>query len=320
MNILQFNNLVKKFDLAKDESGNKLEMHALAIKQDEQSFIHPFKNRSESSDIRSLSKTVLALVTGKVIELAEQGIYPKFSQDTLIFPIIKNVINLTNEDNRAYLEKIKIKDLLSHKIGYDKVLLMRGDIKNMDPYTYLDYLVNYPIKYDPGEFYLYSNAGFYLLSVVLQEFIAEDLFTFIERELFTPLGIENAHWTKYGNYLAGATRLWLQPQDLLNIGELLLNKGSFNDKQIISESWINNMINLKAKVTTIDPPGRKFLCHYGYGYGIWLTNTNIIFGSGTDGQFIVVVPDKNAIIVTQAVQKDTEPIKEIIDNIIANEL
>lgn len=320
MNNLQFNNLVNKFDSAKDESGSKLEMHALAIKQDEQSFIHRFKNRSESSDIRSLSKTVLALVTGKVMELAEQGVYPKFKQDTLIFPIIKKVINLTNEENRAYLEKIKIKDLLSHKIGYDKVLLMRGDIKDMDPYTYLDYLVNYPIKYEPGEFYLYSNAGFYLLSVILQEFISENLFAFIERELFIPLGIENAHWTKYGNYLAGSTRLWLQPQDLLNIGELLLNKGSFNDKQIISESWINNMTNLKAKVTKFDPPERKFLRHCGYGYGIWLTNTNIVFGSGTDGQFIVVVPHKNTIIVTQAVQRDTKPIEEIIDNIIANEL
>jgi len=48
-------------NLAKDESGNKLEMHALAIKQDEQSFIHRFKKTDQNlRDIRSLSKTVLA--------------------------------------------------------------------------------------------------------------------------------------------------------------------------------------------------------------------------------------------------------------------
>lgn len=316
----KFDQLVDSFATTVDKNGNKLQMHSFAIKQNDTCFLHRFNQRTEPSDVRSLSKTVLALVTGKIIDLAQQGLYPEFNEDTLIFPIIENAVNLTNQENLEYLRKIKIKHLLTHTVGYDKKLLMRGDIKDMDPFTYLDYLVNYPIKYEPGKIHLYSNAGFYLLSVVLQEFIGEDLFAFIERELFVPLAIKDATWVKYGNYLAGATRLWLHPEDLIKIGELLLNKGIYQEKQILPKSWIENMTTIKEYSSSFDPTARKYLYYYAYGYGIWIAKENLVFASGTDGQYIVVIPEKNAIIVTQAEQKDTMPIKQIIDQIIAEDL
>ena len=82
---------------------------------------------------------------------------------------------------------------------------MRDDITHLDPFEYLNYVVNTPIIYEPGEYYLYSNAGFYLLGVVLQAFLQEDLLTFIKREVFDPLGVKDFKWEKYGNYIAGAT-------------------------------------------------------------------------------------------------------------------
>ncbi|HHU52938.1 MAG TPA: serine hydrolase [Clostridiaceae bacterium] len=320
MNKQKFDQLVDYFATSLDKNGNKLQMHSFAIKQKDTCFLHRFNQRTDPSDVRSLSKTVLALAAGKVIDLAQQGLYPEFNEDTLIFPIIENAVNLTNQANLKYLTKIKIKHLLTHTVGYDKILLMRGDIKDMNPFTYLDYLVNYPIKYEPGKIHLYSNAGFYLLSVVLQEFIGEDLFDFIERELFEPLAIKDATWVKYGNYLAGATRLWLQPEDLIKIGELLLNKGAYQEKQILPASWIEKMTAIKAYSSNFDPTARKYLHYYAYGYGIWIAKENLFFASGTDGQYIVVIPEKNAIIVTQAEQKDTMPIKQILDQIIAHDL
>ncbi|HHX60971.1 MAG TPA: beta-lactamase family protein, partial [Epulopiscium sp.] len=43
----------------------------------------------------------------------------------------------------------------------------KDNIVDIDPFTYLDHLINEPIKHQPGKYYLYSNAGFYLLSGVL---------------------------------------------------------------------------------------------------------------------------------------------------------
>lgn len=320
MNKQIFNQLVEMFKTNVDENNNHLQMHSLAIKQDDDCFIYRFNQRIEPSDVRSLSKTVMALVTGKVIELSRQGKYSKFNLNTLIFPTIKKCVNLTNKENLKYLEKITIKHLLTHTIGYEEKLLMRGDIKDKDPFSYLGYLVNYPIKHEPGTLFLYSNAGFYLLSVFLQEFLNEDLFDFIKRELFEPLDINNAQWIKYGNYLAGATRLWLQPDDLIKIGELLLNSGTYQGKQILPQSWIKEMTTIQEYNLNSDLSNHKHLLYYAYGYGIWISKEKLFFASGTDGQYIVVVPDKKVVIITQAQQKDTKPIKQIIDDIIENYL
>lgn len=320
MNKEKFDQLVEKFITTLDRNDNHLQMHSFAIRQDDNCFIYRFQQRTEPSDVRSLSKTVMALATGKVIELSKKGIYHKFNLDSLIFPIIKDKVKLTNNDNLMFLNKVTVKHLLTHTVGYDKKLLMRGDIKDMDPFSYLDYLINYSIKNEPGERHLYSNAGFYLLSVVLQEFLKEDLFGFIKRELFDPLDIKNAHWVKYGNYLAGATRLWLQPEDLIKIGELILNQGKYNGKQILEPSWIEEMTSIQILNPDIDLSGRKHLLYYAYGYGIWIGKEKLSFASGTDGQYIVIIPEKRTIIITQAQQKDTFPIKQIIDKIIENYL
>src|SRR5690625_492568 len=107
----------------------------------------------------------------------------------------------------------------------------------MEGKDFINYLVNYPIVYEPGQYYLYSNAGFYLLSVVLEEFLQEDLLSVMSRELFNPLGIETFKWEKYGPYIAGATRLWLLPEDLMKFGELLLNDGKYEGKVLLNKDW-----------------------------------------------------------------------------------
>src|SRR5690625_4447274 len=133
----------------------------------------------------------MTIILGVAIRLSEERKYPIINEETYIYPIIKNVIHLENKENEDTLKKVKIKHLLTHTVGYDDVLLMRDDITHLDPFEYLHYIVNYPIVYEPGEYYLYSNAGFYLLGVVLQEFLEEDLLVFIKRELLDPLGVKN---------------------------------------------------------------------------------------------------------------------------------
>lgn len=316
MNEKTFLEIVKKFVLAKDRNQQTLNMHSLLIKRDDEVYLHYFNEQKKMSDIRSISKTVLTLVTGMVIKQAQEGKYPSFHEHTYIYPFIKDKFVVKNRRNIPFLKQIQVKHLLNHTIGYDQVLLMRQNIMDMDPYTYVDILINEPIQYRPGEHYLYSNAGFYLLSVVLQEFLQEDLLTFIRRELFSPLQMKHYKWEKYGNYLAGATRLWLYPEDLLKIGELLLKQGTFNGQQFIPEKWIEKMTTPTIYPTNVDTPDRLFR-RFAYGYGIWLAKEKgIYFGHGTDGQTLVIIPDQNMIIITLAEQKDMEPIEKIINKII----
>ena len=315
MNQSQFNKIVDTFKSTKDSKGNTLNMHYLLIQQDKNTFSYSFKNRKNPSDIRSISKTVLTLVSGIVSDLSKRGMYQDFNEETYIFPIIEEVVNLRNSENEKKLRAIKVKHLLTHTVGYDKVLMMRGDIKDMDPFNYLDYIINEPIVHEPGEYYLYSNAGFYLLSVVLQELVQEDLLEFIDKHLFSKLNITDYTWEKYGNYLAGATRLWLHPEDLLKIGQTLMNKGIYNNQNIVNDGWIEMMLVPSIHTPKSDTPDATFR-RYAYGHGIWLAKDSLFFGHGTDGQTLVMIPDKKAIIVTLAHQHERRELERIIDDII----
>lgn len=313
-----FQNIVEDFKRKKDKNKQAIHIHHLAIKQGDKSFIHSFTEENKAQDIRSISKSILTVVLGIVIKQAQGGRYPKIDEDSLIYHILKNTIQVTNQDNLAKLKRIKIKHLLTHTIGYEDILLMRGDIQSQDPYSLLNYTINYPILHEPGKHYLYSNAGFYLLSVLLEEFLQEDLMTFIKRELFQPLGISSAHWEKYGNYLAGATRLWLTPQDLLAFGDLLINKGQVDHRQIVSQDWIEKMIQPYIHTKDVDNKGAIFRRH-AYGYGIWLPkDPDFYFAHGTDGQILVLLPKKRTIILTQAEQEDITAIEELINDVITS--
>lgn len=308
MNQEKFHQVVKTFN-------PNLNIHYLLIKQDENSYCHAFNNRQKPSDIRSISKTVLTLVAGILMDLSAQGKYPHFDQDTLVFPLLEDAITLTNFANKPMLEKTKIKHLLTHTIGYDKVLLMRDDIADLDPFTYLDHVINTPIKYEPGDYYLYSNAGFYLLSAVLQEFLKEDLLDFIDRYLFKPLEITSYDWEKYGHYLAGATRLKMYPEDLVKIGQVLMNQGVYGRSKIVNPQFIEKMLRPTTYTSNIDKPNAIFR-RYAYASGIWLAKEPIFFGHGTDGQRLVMIPEKNTIIVILAHEGDTDTIEKIVNDII----
>ena len=314
-----FEEIANKFRNTKDQNGEILKIDYLLIMQNDQVFNQKFKKENTPSDIRSISKTVMTMVTGIVIDLSKQGKYPEFNYETSVYPILKKIFRLRNTENIEKLKKLKVKHLLNHTIGFDHVLMMRDDIINRDPFTYVDYILNEPIKYNPGEHYLYSNAGFYLLSVVLQEFLQEDLLKFIDRHLFNPLDIKNYKWEKYGNYLAGATRLWLLPQDLLKIGQVLLTNGMYGSERIITENQIKKMLISTHLTPKLDTPGSLYTRH-SYASGIWLSDNSIFFGHGTDGQCLVMIPEKNAIIITLARQNKVRELEGLVNEIITKYL
>ncbi len=272
------------------------------------------KKNDEVFDVRSISKTVLAIACGILIEKSDNN----FNEDTLIYPIIKKKINLTNKKNLNYLTEVKVKHLLTHTTGYRDLLLMSKDLNPKDYYGLFDYIINYPIYYKPGSHFLYSNAGYYLLAIVMEEYLGYDLYRFIEKNLLSPLDISDASWGRYGEYLAGATKIYLSSDDMLNIGKLLINNGKFYGKQIVNSDWIRKMTFPLFKNT--NETDRDYLSEDNYGYGIWISDKDIIFASGTGGQLIVLDKKLGIIIVTTNSGSDNKGyiIKQNIDNIVAS--
>lgn len=316
MNKNAFYNTIKKYETTTDLNGEHINIHYLAVYENEEMLIHSFNDYKGTCDIRSISKTVISMITGIVKEKSKLGEFKYFDEETFIYPIIKDIINIRNKKTEDAFKTVQVKHLLTHTIGYSKVLLMRDDIKDMDQDLYLDYIVNTEIDYAPGEYYLYSNAGFYLLGIVLETVIGEDLLSFIEKNFFSLMDFEDYHWERYGNYIAAATRLWLRPEDLIKIGVLLLDDGVFNDVHIVPSEWIRYMKTETVLTPDVDTPQSTFR-RYAYAKGMWLAkDKEINFGHGTDGQMVVVLPEKNIVVAVMSYQHDLTQLESILNDLI----
>jgi CubicO group peptidase (beta-lactamase class C family) len=115
--------------------------------------------------------------------------------------------------------------------------------------------------------------------------------------LFKPLGINYAYWWKSPKGIElGATGLYMTARDLARLGNLYINNGKVDDKQLISKEWITkSTTNYKKNKISWGPAG--------YGYLWWLDeieglNTTIALGFG--GQYIINIPDLKMTIVTTA--------------------
>ena len=99
---------------------------------------------------------------------------------------------------------------------------------------------------------VYSTGSSHLLSVIITKATGMSTKAFAEQYLFTPLDIAIAGWDKDPQgYYMGGNNMALKPSDLLKIGELLLNNGYWNNKQIISRNWIADFKTYTIVITTL---------------------------------------------------------------------
>jgi CubicO group peptidase (beta-lactamase class C family) len=119
--------------------------------------------------------------------------------------------------------------------------------------------------------------------------------------LFEPLGIAKPEWgtSAEGNSFGGFG-LKLCTEDIAKFGQLYLQKGKWNGKQLIPESWI-------AEATSKQVPNEQeshskigIDWQQGYGFQFWRCTHNAFRGDGAGGQLCVVIPDKDAVVAITA--------------------
>ena len=311
LNKTVFDGIVKDFLIRKDKNGENLKMDYLTITQGDVSFTHVFNGAQERIDLRSLCKPIIALSLGRAMEAGLVFSGEKVTLDTPIFPLIKSLAVLTNKKNRKMWDRVTLRHVLTHSIGFADGLLFSKDIKDKDPETFLDFIVNYDISYEPGTHFVYSNVGPYLLSVIIQEQLGLNLSEWVSQTLFSQLGIVDFEWKNYGKYCAGATGLLLSHEDFNKIGLLLLNKGMYEGHQIVNKEWVEQMCSLQIETPTMYDEKRVFP-KFGYGFFVYICKNGSFYIDGTNGQYIIVIPQKGILVTTMGHQPDMKPITECL--------
>lgn len=139
-------------------------------------------------------------------------------------------------------QNVTIDHVLRHEIGFSAGFL---DIDTEDITTYptddfLFIVLDRELTYDPGTIRVYSDAAYYLISRIVTKISGEKLDEFLMDRLFKKIGCREVAWSKCPkNYPVGATGLYLRTEDMVKLGRIYLNNGLWNGERIISQEWVN---------------------------------------------------------------------------------
>jgi len=154
----------------------------------------------------------------------------------------------------------------------------------------IQFILDKPLKEPPGSSFNYNSGISHLLSVILQKQTGMRLDSFVRQEIFTPLGIDDYHWTINQDGAAkGYAGLYLRPRDLAKFGLLYLNNGMWENKQIVPRSWVEESTG--QQILRNDIPG------FYYGYQWWVHETGLIAAVGYGGQVLMILPEYELVVL-----------------------
>ncbi|MFW9999759.1 MAG: serine hydrolase domain-containing protein [Candidatus Hodarchaeota archaeon] len=156
--------------------------------------------------------------------------------------------------------------------------------------SYIQESLSEPLLFDPGEGWLYSNTGCFLLSAIINITTGMKTSEFARDYLFEPIGISQKDWSWIEDYQGitnGAYGICFTPRVMAKIGILCLNNGSWNGNQIVPKEW------------TIESTSPNPGSNGDYGY-LWWVNPLYYLAAGYSGQWITVIPDYDFIVIFTA--------------------
>ena len=257
--------------------------------------------------MHSVSKTFTATAVGFAIE---EGLLHLDDKIVDLFP------ESVPEAPQAFLADVTVRNLLTMNSGHGKD--PTGSIRSGNG-DWIRGFMEWPIDYEPGTCYCYNSLGTYLLSAAVQKVTGEKVVDYLEPRLWKPLGIEKPHWLESpAGINTGGWGLYLHTEDMARMGLCLLSGGKFGGKQVIPAAWVAEMS--KAQVPCINAglnerkmneilaqdPSNAFFSKetsdwvQGYGYQMWRCRHNAFRADGANGQYIIIIPDRDAVVVTTA--------------------
>jgi len=247
-------------------------------------------------DMRSISKEVISLLFGialdrKLISSIDEPVFT-------FFPEYKQL--RTTDKDRILLRHLLT---MSSGLAWDETSTPYGSstnsetqmLRSADPYKFV---LAQPLRESPGAKFVYSGGAPMLLAGVIRKATGKSLLQFANEALFRPLGITDVQWIKMPNdEFAADSGLRLRPRDLAKVGQLILQHGQWQGRQIVSAEWIAQ--STKPQIEATD-----FLL---FGDEWWLGRLLIdkrevpwIAGMGLGGQRLFVVPALDLVVVTTA--------------------
>ena len=245
-------------------------------------------------DLRSVSKSVVGLLYGIALE---RGQVPALEQ-----PLVDHFPAYPELAADPARRRITVAHALTMTMGIEwSEDLPYSDARNSEvameraPDRYR-YVLERPILSAPGERWVYNGGATALLARLIAQGSGRPLFDYAAETLFAPLGITDAEWIAgRDGEAAAASGLRLRPRDLAKLGQLVLNRGLWGDRQLVPEAWLAESFEARAEVEG----GLE------YGYHWWLgrlrgDGARWVAGFGNGGQRLAIFPSLDLAVVVLA--------------------
>lgn len=283
----------ERFEALTSHLENDLETTGMLILKDGK-VIYEYGDIEDVGYIASCRKSVLSILYGKYVENGTIDLNQTIGE-----------IGIDEDDGLLDIEKtatidhiINARSGVFHQPangGYDKANIKeRGSVK-------------------PGEYFVYNNWDFNVAGFILEEKSGKSVYQEMEEQLAIPLGFQD--WNimnqkkrvKESKSRYPAYHMYISARDMAKIGQLMLNKGKWKGKQIISKAWIEKITSTVTPYEVLNERSGKTEAspfQFSYGYMWWLVENfkqhpdfeGAYLAQGWGGQFITVIPKLNVVV------------------------
>jgi CubicO group peptidase (beta-lactamase class C family) len=249
---------------------------------------------SRGHNVKSVSKSFLSAMVGIAVE---QGYFSSSLNQTIAHLFSDEITD--NVDPRIF--DITLRHLLTMRAGFDTDRNTYGTLVSSS--NWIRATLHLYLLADPGDAFRYNTFSTHLLATTLARATEMTAMEFGKTHLFDPLKIECTRWDTdpQGNYFGG-NNMYFKPRDAARFGQLCLNGGSIDGEQILPEGWVEDC--------TQNSVGGDWIwgdmTDMGYGRLFWtgkLGEHELYTALGHGGQYIMVLPELEMIVVTNSVSE-----------------
>jgi CubicO group peptidase (beta-lactamase class C family) len=256
---------------------------------------HPYYRNTTLHSMQSVTKSVVSALVGIALS---RGEFPDLDTPVLQF---FDEATVGNVDERK--RDMMLRDLLTMSDG----LLWDESLPYIDPdnsfavmtkaHNWVQYALDLPMENEPGTVFNYNSGAALILGHIFRLATGIDIEEYAVENLFTPLGIDDYYWDRTPYGLTDTQEgLYISARSLARIAQLLLQKGRWQDEQVIPAAWI------EESIAPHYPTGKSNDEAFGY---LWWSQpytfkgktVRAYFGKGFGGQRPIFLPELDLVIV-----------------------
>ncbi len=256
----------------------------------------PYNAQSRHS-MYSLSKSFTSTAVGLAVAEGKLSVSDE---------VLKFFPDAAPDKPSANLKAMRVADLLRMNTGQHADDVAKFSFDSTEPLV--NSFLAIPVAHKPGTHFVYNTPATFMASAIVQTATGEAVFDYLKPRLFEPLGIANPTWEMRQQYTFGGSGLAIRTEDIARFGQLYLQKGRWQDRQLVPAEWIESATSRQ----TSNGSNPESDWDQGYGYQFWRCRHGLYRGDGAFGQYCIIMQQQDAVVAITSGTRDMQGIMDLV--------